>query len=549
MEELKDITLDGEVWKSVNEFDSSIHNSWVVSNYGRVFRLSYKTSHNKTFPLSEVKIKFHKNNHCLFSCGVGKKRKQLSLPLVVFSLFNDEFTLKNSTIPKYFFKDGNFKNNHIDNIVVIYPLKEYPELVWDLYERISDSIKHKKFRYALNQDLKDLFGEELLIVFNEWKKYHGCLYYECPPTGSAFVKLISDTLKSVGLLGGIDEWLIFNGKNTFDLSNDKFFRYISNCGTFHNSRVECFVRNVYYHLGLIDENFRQESFSKIINKKIIGYDPKPDEFFIHPKNNTLVISETFGVAYNNLKNDKRGNNYVKKAKKKYKIYSDYVFIDLWTKGLNMRDVLNLLNKKLLDNDIIDEPISFNENLLPKGEKSSIIEKLNDLKNELGIFSMDDLKLHDSYIHGKLSKYCSDLNVTPTKFLCDNIFEDIDLIETKSGVFSIKTYENHKEITNEVSQLVKSGVVTKPKDLYNIDTALYWRCFRMVRSMDKIMSVWFNETYPNVIRRDKNTILTEKDVKWIKENKNNFMQKEIAEKFNVNKSTIADIIHGRTWKHI
>ena len=42
-------------------------------------------------------------------------------------------------------------------------------------------------------------------------------------------------------------------------------------------------------------------------------------------------------------------------------------------------------------------------------------------------------------------------------------------------------------------------------------------------------------------------LTENDVRFIRENRDGMTIKALAEKFNVNRSTVADVIYNRTWK--
>jgi len=504
MKELNSITIEGEVWKSLNQIYPQIHDSWVVSNFGRVFRLSYNDG-KRIHHLNEVslrKIENPNSDYLYFSAGIGNNRTKFSLPLVVSKLFDETFSEVDTSTPHYYFKDGNSTNNHIDNIGVFYPLINYIDLVWDFYKTLSSKVPNKKFGFLSDNELRDLSSEIISNSFEEWKYKHSLPYYNMKPTGAAVIKLISDTMKKHKLKGGIESWLKHHGKNSIDSQNGERIKYISNSGSVHQSRVECFVRNLYFKSGLVDENFVSKSLSQLIGIHLVSYDPVPDEFFIHPKTGQLVVSETFGVSKDKESKDDRENTYLKKSNLKYQLYSEMVFVDLWVKGLTLPQVLDLFNSKLIEKDIISEPLPFSEDLMPQVEKYHIEDVLKSLYNEIGVFEVGELKKKNQYVHKKLVQYCLDLGIMPCQFLWERIYPEIKLPIGEGGFPSVKGYKRNLELISKITDLVQGGFVKNVSDLKKYDKegeSLTDKLFRMTRSIGTTSSKWFKQNFPNLIK--------------------------------------------------
>lgn len=500
MKELNSITQEGEVWKLLNEIYPKIHKSWVVSNFGRVFRLSYNDGRT-IHPLNEVsltKIEYQNSDYFYFSAGMGSNRKKFVLPLVVSKLFNESFSETEKSTPHYYFKDGNSTNNHIDNIVVFFPLINYIDLVWGFYEILSSKVSNKKFEFLSGNELRDLSSEIIYKSFEEWKSKHGLPYFNMKPTGIAVIKLINDTMKKHELEGGIESWLKCHGKNTIDSQNGERIRYISNSGSVHQSRVECFVRNLYFEIGLIDENFKSKSLSQLLGKTLDSYDPVPDEFFNHPKTGQLVVSETFGLSKRKKSKDDRENSYLNKSNVKYELYSEYCFVDLWVKGLTLPQVLDLFNSKLIEKNIISEPLPFSEELMPQVEKYYIEDVLKSLYNKIGVFEVGELKKKNQYVHKKLVQYCLDLGIIPCQFLWERIYPEIELPIGEGGFPSVKGYKRNLELISKITDLVQGGFVKNVRDLKKYDKegeSLTDKLFRMTRSTGTTSGEWFKQNFP------------------------------------------------------
>jgi hypothetical protein len=285
----------------------------------------------------------------------------------------------------------------------------------------------------------------------------------------------------------------------------------SNPVSWDNSRVECFVRNVYYKLGLIDGDFKQTSLSKIVDENFEQYDPVPDEYFKHPISGELVISETFGFSQKHGDNDRLSKLYVEKSKVKYQLYSKYIFIDLWVKTLTLKEILNLINDKLIIGGIINNPLLFSEDLMPQSEKIHIESELKEIKKRIGIFDLTKLKEIDQYLHNKLAHYCKDLGTTSIQFLNDRIYPEIELPIGEGGFLSIKGFIRNNDYTKRVMDLISEGKVKNTKDLFREDSALYYCIYRMTHSNKKTITQWMDETFPNLNRKKKSNELTYEEV--------------------------------------
>jgi hypothetical protein len=305
-------------------------------------------------------------------------------------------------------------------------------------------------------------------------------------------------MKKHELGGGIEAWLKCHGKNTIDSQNGERIRYISNSGSVHQSRVECFVRNLYFEIGLIDENFESKSLSQLLGKTLVSYDPVPDEFFNHPKTSQLVVSETFGVSKRKKSKDDRENSYLMKSDVKYELYSEFCFVDLWVKGLTLPQVLDLFNSKLIEKGIISEPLLFSEDLMPQVEKYYIEDILKSLYNKIGVFELCELKKENQYVHKKLSEYCRDLGIMPCQFLWERIYPEIELPIGEGGFPSVKGYKRNLNLITKITELVEQGLVKKVSDLKkykNNGVSLNDRLYRMTNSMGTTRGEWFKQNFP------------------------------------------------------
>jgi hypothetical protein len=508
MKTLESITQNGETWKSISSVDDKIHESWVVSNFGRVYRLPYSNGKVSTElrEVSIIPIENKGSDYFYFPAGITKNRSKIVLPLIVKKLFDESFNEITNSTPHYFFKDGNSKNNHIDNIVVFYPLINYPHLVWDFYETLSSNVKNKKFQYLTAIEFGDLDLPIIEKSFNEWKNKNNLPYYECPPSGKAILKLISDTLRKMNLRGGIDSWLSYHNKNSHEIGDAEHIFQVSNSGSIHKSRLECFVQNVIFEMSLIDENFKQQPLSKLIDNEVGDYDPVPDQFFFHPKNGKLVIVEVFGVADPEKKNDERGLYYIEKSQRKYQLYSDenIIFIDLWVKNKPMREILEMINTKFISQDIIESPLTFSESLMPKSERLNLLEFLMDFKKKNGIFEVGELKKHNGRVHKLLVRYCLDLSIQPCEFLSQKIYPEIDLPIGEGGFVSVRAYKRNQKLISQITKLVEKGIVKSVNDLKKIKTgvSLSDRLFRMTRSIGTTSGEWFKKEFPQLNKTKK-----------------------------------------------
>lgn len=70
-----------------------------------------------------------------------------------------------------------------------------------------------------------------------------------------------------------------------------------------------------------------------------------------------------------------------------------------------------------------------------------------------------------------------------------------------------------------------------------------------------MNIWTGKRYglimPEVFEKGRHTKLTKDIVQQIRKDRedNNLSYEKLANKYNISKSTISDIINGRTWKNI
>jgi hypothetical protein len=541
MKKIESVSQEGEIWKSVFSVYDKIHESWIVSNFGRVYRLPYRNG-KVTTKLQEIFVKpieWDTSDYYYFSAGIGKNRSKIVLPFVVKKLFDKSFKEVFDSSPRYYFKDGNSRNNHVDNIVIFYPLVNYPNLLWDFYEILSSNVKNKKFQYLIAIEFGDLDLSIIEKSFDEWKNKNNLPYYQCPPTGKAILKMISDTLKKINLPGGIDSWLNFNGKNSHEMGKIEKIFQVSNSGSSHQSRLECFVDNVMFEMSLIDENFKQQPLSNLIQKKLVDYDPVPDFFFLHPKNKKLVLVEVFGVADLENKNNERGLEYIKKAEQKYELYSDenIIFIDLWVKNKPMKEILEMINKKFILNDIIETPLIFSASLMPKSEILNLLDFLRDFKKQHGIFEVGELKEHNPKVHRILARYCSDIGVQVCEFLAEKIYPEIELPVGEGGFVSVKGYRRNQKLISEITELVNLGQIKNVNDFknYHSEVSITDRLYRMTKSMGTTPSEWFKKTFPNVEPKHKSSV--------------EYSHEEIVQKLNGHKNrTTAQLLHPGIYKY-
>jgi len=504
MKEINDISSNGEIWKTINEFDKKIHKSWVISNFGRVFRLSYETKSGQIFPLKEV-TKFVQP-HCDFQSvivGIGSNRKKLPVPLMVKYLFDDNFVYIKKRLTHTSFEDGDIKNNHVDNIKIYYSLIHYPDLIFEFYKILSEGVENKKFDYLTSSEIKDLNESYILESWNTFTSVFE-LPHTLKPTGAAVLKLISDSLKNQGESGGINSFLIYNGlqpHKSEKISIDNF-KYISNLGVFCDSRVECFVKNVYEYLGFVDGDFKKKNLSKLTNNKDLFYNPVPDEYFMRPQYDKLIVSETFGVSPKINPKGKIQKKYVEKAKLKEKLYQkfDFILIDLWVHGLTLREVLDLMNRKLISLGLIDTEVIFHEELLPNVEIINLKDSLLKFKEDFPLFDLKILKEKNPRLYGIFIRHCEDLYITPVEYLDQRIFFDIETPVGEGGFLSMKAYKRNILTIKQTKSIIKKYNLTSAKGILEKDSALYWRIFRMCRTkkvpMSKFLKPLFGKTRIN-----------------------------------------------------
>lgn len=132
----------------------------------------------------------------------------------------------------------------------------------------------------------------------------------------------------------------------------------------------------------------------------------------------------------------------------------------------------------------------------------------------------------------------------------------NLIKTKYGYYDIGLNLNGKQIKFQVHRLVAISFIPNPENkpqvnhINGIKTDNRVENLEWATRQENIKHSYLNGFHKSIKGEKKfNSKLTEKDVVFIRENKNKFSQKELSKKYNVNQTIISRIILNRIWKHI
>ena len=489
-----EVSKEGEVWKKISEVFDWVDDTFLVSNLGRVYRQPYIDPQGGRWGGEECKI--------ILRLGVpvvtvrdknptNSKTKKISVAFVYYKLFvNSNFEINDSFLPIYYFKDCNNMNIVDGNCIVTYSLENYPKILLEVYKYISTyfcDVTKSDFRFIGVRELSSLSEE---VYFELEKKFNsdlGNMFYKFPKTGGGIERMISECMKKeTGKTSGVVGFL---KHHNIDLnrhySNTK---YMSNMGSICDSNIECFVRNIYEYLGYVDGGFEKKSLQELTNVNIIDYNPIPDEYFT--VNGVNYISETFGFCGED--NDMITHEYNNNKSQKIKLYEEhgYTLISLNTHGKTYQDVLGDINMQLINLGLISNSISFNEEFYPKSYRYIMKDELLSFYKDYGkIFEPKVLKGKDKHLFVKLTKFCEMNNFTVTEYLACEIFKKDDITIAR-GIPSVKTYENHIQIINDVKEIVEKFNIKTQKGLKSKDNALYWRLYRMCESKGEYMSDFF-----------------------------------------------------------
>jgi hypothetical protein len=493
--DVSEITEVGEIWKKLNEVFPEVHESFLISNYGRIYRQPYLCPQGSRWGGEFCKIVMRFG---VATTGVrdsnpnNMKTKKISVALAYYKLFvNLDFIVNQNWLPIYHYRDGNDKNFIDGNCIVTYSLENFPNELLEVYRYISEifcQISNSNFRFLGTRELSSISEEEYKVFEQQYNKRYKNNFFKFPKSGGGFERMVSECLKKMD----IREKGILNFLKKMNVDIDKDYsnnRYISNLGSICDSNIECFVRNVYESISLIDEKFEKLNLSKIVGVSKLNYDPIPDEFFEF--GGKMYISETFGFCHTDDK-DKISKIYNDKSIRKQKLYQDFGLsvISLYVHGKTYQEVLSEINDYLLNYKIIKTPIVWDENLLPRSYRFEMKEELLKFLSEKGEwFTPKELKESNKKLYIKLTKFCEMNEFTVTEYLSKEIFKT-DEIEYARGVPSVVTHYSHQKITQEVKNVVKTNKIETMNELEKIDSPLYWRLFRMCRSRGQKMSDFF-----------------------------------------------------------
>ncbi len=543
---LEEVTKNGEVWKKISGVFNWVDDTFMISNYGRVFRVPYLNPQGARWggEFCEISLRFGVPTVCVRNNNSkNNKSIRLSAAIIYYKLFiNPSFEINTNYLPIYHFKDNDNMNFIDSNCVVGYSLENNCNELLEVYKFISEfycKLKGSDFRFIGVRELSSIDEKiytDLECSFNIIKPN---TFVSFPKSGGGFERIIHGCMKKNNCASyGVVDFLKF-----MNVDINKFYsntKFISNLNTICDSNIECFVRNVYEHLGLINENFEKKSLSQIVNVKGLVYNPIPDEFFTHEE--TVYVSETYGFCSNDDK-DEISVIYNEKIKLKTKLYDQFNLkqISLYVHGKTYQEVLVDINEQLINFGLIKTPISFSDEFYPKSFSFIMKDELEKFfKSEGCIFSPKTLKQKNKKLHGKLTRFCEMNNFTLTEYLAKEIFKDITITKAR-GQFSVVTHKSHQQIKDDVKKIVKDQNITTLDQLQQIDSSLYWRLFRMCRSNDEKISDFFIREFK--INRKRKTYTHEELIDMFKDCKNRWacQQKNESQYRNAKKMGIIDIL--------
>jgi hypothetical protein len=258
--------------------------------------------------------------------------------------------------------------------------------------------------------------------------------------------------------------------------NSKIF--VSNSGLRCDSRIECFVANVLYDIGFIGNGFVKMNLKQLTGE---DYNYEPDFYNFNDYGQRYVV-EVFG--FDDDPNDEYLKAYHEVAGLKKKIYNDIglKLIPLYTHGKKYEHIINELNNLFIEENIINNPIMYDEKFIPHGHKYNIEDKLNEIKDNVGVYTCDYLIINHKEVYMDLSNYLRHTDIGVEDWLIDNVFPEI-----KNDVLNIQRqkinhYLNNQKIILELKNHGRSYELMS--NFFNENTALYWRVFRYCRSAKK-----------------------------------------------------------------
>jgi hypothetical protein len=544
---LDEITMEGEVWVKISDVYDWVDDGFMISNKGRVFRTPYLNPQGSRWggEFCDIKLRFGVPTTCVRDKNShNMKSIRISIAIVYYKLFvNPDFELRTNCLPIYHFKDDNPLNFVNNNCLVTYSLENNKQELLSVYRFISNFYckqNNSDFRFVGVRELSSLDEEIYLKLETKYNQHKEISFTKFPKSGGGIENIIKGCMKknNCNSFGVVDFLKFMNVDINKEYSNTK---YISNLGTICDSNIECFVRNIYEYLGLVDENFEKKSLSQIVNVKELKYNPIPDEFFIH--NGTFYVSETYGFCSNDDNKDEISIIYNKKIKLKTKLYDSFGLkqISLYVHGKTYQEVLMDINEQLINFGLIKNPIIFIDEFYPKSFSFIMKDELERFfKSEGGIFSPKTLKQKNKKLYGKLNRFCEMNNFTLTEYLAKEIFKDTTITKAR-GQFSVVTHKSHEQIKNDVKKIVKDKNITTLDQLQEIDSSLYWRLFRMCRSNNEKISDFFIREFK--INRKRKTYTYEELTNMFKDCKNRWacQQKNESQYRNAKKMGIIDIL--------
>ena len=493
--DVTEISKKGEVWEKINKVIGWVDDTFLVSNLGRVFRQPYLDPQGSRWggefcqivPRFGVPVVTVRN-----SDPNNTKTKKISISLVYYKLFvNSNFEIMDNYIPIYHYKDDDTNNFINGNCIVTYSIENQPTILLDIYRFISEyfcKLSKSNFRFIGGRELSSISKDDFKLLEKEYNNRFQNLFYKFPQSGGGLLVCIGRSMKKqVGKTSGIIDFLNFN-----KIDIDKEYsnnRYLSNLGSICDSNAECFVRNVYEFLGLVDGNFQKKNLSEFLNVEKLDYDPLPDEFFIYE--GKLYFSETFGFC-DNESFDKISDVYNTNKINKKNLYAQHKinFISLDVHGKTYQEILSEINHKLLSFNIIEKEIIFSYEFWPKSYRLNMKEELINILEEMGDwYTPLELKTKNYKLFRMLSRFCDNNNFTLTEYLANEIFKTSEITFAR-GVPSVITHKTHREITKEVKDLVKKLNIKNTYQLQSINPALYWRLYRMCKSKKINVSDFF-----------------------------------------------------------
>jgi hypothetical protein len=451
---------------------------YTIDEYGNIYDHTNnkkvnpnKSCQGKNIPTVNLYIEYISRNNI--------KRHKLKLPLLVYQYFGKTI-LPDTHHISWGFKNGDMSDCSIDNIAPLYSIHDidrcfnfYKEtcklfcesngmdfkyLTESIFKNISDEmIKTISFNTnTLITTSESFLSHPLRRAVNEYNKENKTKYKSSVET---LLKI-----KNIDL------------NELYCERNSKIF--VSNSGLRCDSRVECFVANVLYDIGFIDN-----SFVKMNLKQLTGedYNYEPDFYNFIDYGHRYVI-EVFGFDDN--PNDEFLKVYNEIAGVKKKIYNDIglKLIPLHTHGKKYELIINELNNLLIEENIINNPIVYDEKFIPHNKNYNIVDKLNKIKDNVGVYTCDHLEINHNEIHMDLRNYLRRGDVTMEDWLIDNVFPEIKNETSNRKRQKINHYLNNQKTILELKNLNMSYELVS--NFFDDNTALYWRVFRYCRSLNK-----------------------------------------------------------------